>query len=110
MVFANKFDCHSPVPVQNPVQVQGSTSKEDVGGTVTRNWECDRQEKRREQAHVRIPDTVGTTRASGALSSTRKCVLQLAADYEVSYRLRQHGAYFEPIYACVHTISMSSSL
>ena len=53
MVSANKFDCHSPAPVQKPVQVQGSTSKEygeDVGGTVSRNWECDRQKKRREQA------------------------------------------------------------
>ena len=53
MVSANKFDCHSPVPVQNPVQVQVSTSTEygeDVGGTVLRNWEYDRQEKRREQA------------------------------------------------------------
>jgi len=53
IVSANKFDCHSPAPVQKPVQVQGSTSKEygeDVGGTVSRNWECDTQEKRREQA------------------------------------------------------------
>jgi hypothetical protein len=41
MVSANKFDCHSPAPVQKPVQVQGSTSKEygeDVGGAVLRNW------------------------------------------------------------------------
>jgi hypothetical protein len=53
MVSANKFDCHSPAPVQNPVQVDGSTSKEygeDIGGAVSRNWECDRQEKRQEQA------------------------------------------------------------
>ena len=48
MVSGNKFDCHSPAPVQNPVQVQVSTSKEygeDVGRTVSRNWECDRQEQ-----------------------------------------------------------------
>jgi len=41
------------VTVQKPVQVQGSTSKEygeDVGGAVSCNWECDRQEKRLEQA------------------------------------------------------------
>jgi hypothetical protein len=53
MVSANKFDHHSPVPVQKPVQVQRSTSKEhdeDVGGAVSHNWECGRQEKRREQA------------------------------------------------------------
>jgi len=52
MVSANKFDCHSPAPVQKPVQVQGSTSKEygeDAGGAVSRNWECGRQEKRPEQ-------------------------------------------------------------
>jgi hypothetical protein len=50
MVSANKFDFHSPASVQNPVQVQvqGSTSNkygEDVDGAVSRNWECDRQEK-----------------------------------------------------------------
>ena len=53
MVSANKFDCHCPAPVQKSVQVQGSTSKEygeEVGGAVSRNWECCRQEKRREQA------------------------------------------------------------
>jgi hypothetical protein len=53
MVSANKFDCHSLAPVQKPVQVQGSTSKEygeDVGGAVSRNWECGRQEKKRGQA------------------------------------------------------------
>ena len=53
MVSSNKFDCHSPVPVQKPVQVQGSTSKEygeDIDGAVSRNWECDGQEKRWEQA------------------------------------------------------------
>jgi len=53
MVSANKFNCHSPVLIQKPVQVQGSTSKEygeDVDGAVSRNWECDRQENRWEQA------------------------------------------------------------
>jgi hypothetical protein len=42
MVFANKFDCHTPAQVQKPVQVQGSTSKEygeDAGEAVLRNWE-----------------------------------------------------------------------
>jgi len=59
MFSANKFDCHSPVPVQKRVQMQVSTSKEygeDVGGAVSRYWKCGRQEKRREQAtcsHVR---------------------------------------------------------
>jgi hypothetical protein len=50
MVPANKFDCHIPVTVQKPVQVQGSTSKEngeEDGGAVSRDWECDRQEKMR---------------------------------------------------------------
>jgi hypothetical protein len=45
MASANKFECHSPVPVQKLVQVQGSTNKEygeDVGGAVLRNWECGR--------------------------------------------------------------------
>jgi hypothetical protein len=52
MVSANKFDCHSPAPVQKSVQVQGSTGKEygEDGGAVSRSWECDRHEKRREQA------------------------------------------------------------
>ena len=53
MDSANKFDCHRPAPVQNPEQVQGSTSKEyaeDVGGVVSRNWECERQEKTGELA------------------------------------------------------------
>jgi hypothetical protein len=53
MVSANKFDCQSSAPVQKPVQVQGSTSKEygeDAGGAVSRNWEYGMQEKRREQA------------------------------------------------------------
>ena len=53
MVSANKFDGHSPAPIQKPVQVKRSTSKEcgeDVGGAVSQNWECDREEKRREQA------------------------------------------------------------
>jgi hypothetical protein len=39
MVSANKCDCHSPVPVQKPLQVQGSTSKEygeDGGEAVSR--------------------------------------------------------------------------
>jgi len=53
MVSANKFHCRSPVPVQKPVQVQGSTSREygeDIGGAVLRSWEFGRQEKRQEQA------------------------------------------------------------
>jgi hypothetical protein len=53
MVSGNNFNCHSPVLVQKPVQVQGSTSQEyieDVGGAVSHNWECDGQEKRWEQA------------------------------------------------------------
>jgi len=71
MVFANKFDCHSPAPVQKPVQVQESTNKEygeDVGGAVSRKWEYGRQEKRREQA---TSDTVGTIHASVASSPAR---------------------------------------
>jgi len=53
MVSAYKFQCHSPAPFQKPVQVHGSTSKEyveDTGGAVSRNIECDEQEKRRELA------------------------------------------------------------
>jgi hypothetical protein len=56
---------------------------------------------------VRMPNTVGTIRASVASSPTWKSVQQ---PQKMRYRLRQHGAYFELIYACIHTRSMSSSL
>ena len=56
---------------------------------------------------VRTPVTVGTIRESVTLSPTRKSVWQ---PQKMLYRLRQHGAYFEPIYACIRTRSMSSSL
>jgi len=48
MVSTNKFGCHSPVPFQKPVKVQGNTSKEygEDGGAVSSNWECDREKKR----------------------------------------------------------------
>jgi hypothetical protein len=86
MICANKFDCHSPVPVQKLVQVQGSTSKEygeDVGGAISSNWECDRQEKRREQStcshawHCRDHSC-----ECGLISNTEFCVT--AAENEVS--------------------------
>jgi hypothetical protein len=113
MVSANKFDCNSPAPVQKPVQVQGSTSKEyseDVGGAVSHNWEYGRQQKRREQA------TCSHTRhcwdhscKCGPISSTEVCVTVILRKWGI-YRLRRHGAYFEPICACIRTRSMSSSL
>ena len=56
---------------------------------------------------VRTPDAVGTIRASVASSPTRKSVWQ---SQKMRYLLRQHGAYFERIYACIRTRSMSSSL
>jgi len=77
MVSANKFDCPSPAPVQKPVQVQGSTSKEygeDVGGAVSRNWEYDRQEKRWEQttcSHAR--HCWDHSCECGLISSTEVC-------------------------------------
>ena len=107
MVSANKFGCHSPLLVQKPVQVQGSTSKEygdDVGGAVWRNWERDRQEKRREQATCSHPRHCWDHSCEcGRISNTEVCATAAAAD-------RQHGAYFEPIYARIRTGSMSSSL
>jgi hypothetical protein len=87
MVSANIFDCHSPAPVQKPVQVQGSTSKEygEDSGAVSRNWEYGRQEKRREQATCSLtPNTVGTIHASVASSPARKSVRQLASENEVT--------------------------
>jgi hypothetical protein len=85
MVSANEFDCHSPAPVQKPVQVQGSTSKEygEDGGAVSRNWECGRQEKRREQAtysHAR--PCWDHSCECGLISSTDVCVT--ASENEVS--------------------------
>jgi hypothetical protein len=53
------------------------------------------------------PDTVRTIHASVASSPAWKFVWQ---PQKMRYRLRQHGAYFEPIYACIHTRSMSFSL
>jgi hypothetical protein len=85
MVSANEFDCHSPVPVQKPVQVQGRTSKEygeDVGGAVSRNWEYVRQEKRREQftcSHTR--HCWDNSCECGLISSTES-VRQLASKNE----------------------------
>jgi hypothetical protein len=54
MVSANKFDCHSPAPVQKPVQVQGSTSKEygEDGGAVSRNWGMWQARKEAGTSHV----------------------------------------------------------
>jgi hypothetical protein len=77
MVSENKLDCHSPAPVQKPVQVQGSTNKEygeDVGGVVSRNWERGRQEKMGASHVFRTPDTVGTIHTSVASSPARKSV------------------------------------
>jgi len=106
MVSANKFDCHSPAPVQKPVQVQGSTSNEygEDGGAVSRNWECDRQEKRREQATC--------SHARHSWDHSCECDGSLCDSYpqKMRYRLRQHDTYFEPIYVCIRTRSMSSSL
>ena len=56
---------------------------------------------------VRTSDTVGTIRANVALSPMRNSVRELQ---KIRYRLRQHGSYFETIYACIRTRSMSSSL
>jgi len=75
MVSASRFDCHSTEPVQKPV---------DDGGAVSRNWECDRQERGGSKPRVCTPDTVGTIRASVASSPTGKSVRQLAAENEVS--------------------------
>jgi hypothetical protein len=59
-------------------------------------------------SHVfRTPDTVGTIHTSVASSPARKSVWQ---PQKMRYRLRHHGTYFEPIYACIRTRSMSSSL
>jgi len=86
MVSANKFDCHSSGLVQKPVQVQGSTSKEygeDIGGAVLHNWECDRQEKGREQAtclHTR--HCWDHSRECDLISNTEVCAT--AAENEVS--------------------------
>ena len=61
-------------------------------------------------SHVfRKPNTVGTIRVSAApISNVKVCVTVSLRKW--GYRLRQHGAYFEPIYAHIRTRSMSSSL
>jgi hypothetical protein len=87
MVSANQFDCHSPAPVQKPVQVQGSTSKEygeDVGGAVSRNWESGLQEKWREQATCSHARHCWDHSCELASSPAWKSVRQLAAENEVS--------------------------
>jgi hypothetical protein len=100
MVSANRFDCHSPAPVQKPVQVQGSTSKEygeDIGGAVSRNWECGRQEKRREQAmcsHAR--HRWDHSRECGHISSTEFCA---------TVSLRKWGITFDSM---AHTLNQST--
>jgi pyruvate/2-oxoglutarate dehydrogenase complex dihydrolipoamide acyltransferase (E2) component len=75
------------VPVQKPVQVQGSTSKEygeDVGGEVSRKWESGGQEKRRQQAtYSQARHCWGHSCECGHMSST-KPVRQLAAENNVS--------------------------
>jgi hypothetical protein len=86
MVSANKFNCHSPAPVQKPVQVQGSTSMEngkDNGGALSRSWECDRQEKRREQATCSHAGHCWDHSCEcGLISNTEVCAT--AAENEVS--------------------------
>jgi hypothetical protein len=94
MVSANKFNCHSPAPVQKPVQVQGSTSKEyseDIGGAVSHNWECGRQEKRWEQAtssHAR--HCWDHSCECGLISSTEVCVTVSLRKWGISFDSMAH--------------------
>jgi len=80
MVSANKFECHSPAPVQKPARNVVKTLVEQfrATGNVT--------DKKRggSKPRVRTPDTVGKIRASVASSPTRKSVRQLAAENDVS--------------------------
>jgi hypothetical protein len=100
MVSANKFDCHSPVPVQKPVQVQKSTSKEygeDVGGEVLRNSEYVRQEKRRKSA----------TRSHARHCWDHSCECGLISSMEVcaTVILRKWGIAFDSM---AHTLNQST--
>ena len=94
MVSANKSDCHSPAPVQKPIKVQGSTSREhgeDVGGAVSRNWECDRQEKRREQAtwsHVR--HCWDSSCECGLISNTEVCATVSRRKWSIAFDSMAH--------------------
>jgi len=56
---------------------------------------------------VSTPDTVGTIHVSVASSPMWKSARQ---PQKMRYHPRQHGAYFKPIYTCIRTRSMSSSL
>jgi hypothetical protein len=86
MVSANKFDCHSPAPVQKPYKCKEAPARNTVTtveqfratGNVTG------KKRGRSKPRVRTPYTVGTIRASVGSSPTRKSVRQLAAENEIS--------------------------
>ena len=96
--FKNQYKCKE-APARNTVKTlveqfraTGNMTGKKRGGSKPR---------------VRMPDIVGTIHASVASSPTQKSLRQ---PQKMRCRLRQHGTYFQPIYTCVHTRSMSFSL
>jgi len=73
MVSANKFDCHSPAPVQKPDKCKEATARNTMMTLVEQFRETGNvtgKKRGGSKPRVRTPDTVGTIRASVASSPT----------------------------------------
>jgi len=87
MVSTNKFDYHSPAPVQNQYNSKEAPARNTVKTLVEQfraTGNVTGKKRVGSKPRVRMHNTVVTVRASVASSPTRKSVRQLAAENEVT--------------------------